>query len=102
MSDHNVFSTNPTRAELKALVIAAIEEQLLLPYPRMPEPHVLFAMRASDTKQSLFPVAWFLDYNKVAEPIPIPEYWEFKINCFLLLLEMLETEEEGTNYHVSA
>ena len=51
---------------------------------------------------TLFPIEWLADFNKPFYDRVRMGYWNYQnwaVTCKLFLLELLETEEEGTNYH---
>lgn len=88
------------REAVRSAVVEGLEKEITSPYPCFP---VLLRVNQifSNTNDSLFPFSWLVEIHRLANPLRGREFWEFRLFTWLFLLELLETEEEGTNYHES-
>lgn len=88
------------REAAKAAAIKALETEIASEYPCIPVlvPNDNSFFFDSD-KEKLFPTVWLDEINDLSMPFLGSDFWEHRFYVCLFLLELLETEEEGTNYH---
>ena len=88
------------REAAKAAAIKALEKEIASEYPCIP---VLVPSDNSfffdSDKEELFPIVWLEEINNLSTALLGSDFWEHRFYVCLFLLELLETEEEGTNYH---
>ena len=88
------------REAAKAAAIKALEKEIASEYPCIPAliPNDNSYFFDSGNKE-LFPTDWLEEINNLAKSLLDSDFWEHRFYVCLFLLELLENEEEGTNYH---
>lgn len=88
------------REAAKAAAIEALEKEIASDWPCIPllVPSDNSYFFDSD-KEELFPIVWLDEINNLSMSFLGKDFWEHRFYICLFLLELLETEEEGTNYH---
>lgn len=88
------------REAAKVAAIEALEKEIASEYPCIP---VLIPSDNSflfdSDKEKLFPTVWLDEINNLSMSFLGKDFWEHRFYICLFLLELLENEEEGTNYH---
>lgn len=88
------------REAAKAAMIKALEKEISEEHPCIPAliPNDNSYFFDSGNKE-LFPTDWLEEINNLAKSLLDSDFWEHRLYTCLFLLELLENEEEGTNYH---
>ena len=88
----------------KLELIAIMEEAIASPFPCIP---LMFADKSlvfgiGTSAPGIFPIEWLCEINDITAAIHGQATWELRLFINLFLLEMLESEEEGTDYHANS